>query len=227
MPEKETENVAVNAARKLTVKKSLARIRPGGESFSSKDKNVDGKLSAHEAFAGALSEMYNLIFREQNFITEFFHLSTQSATDFLEFVSNSAPETRRLSDLGGLRAADPDKGKTTVVFDAMSEIFSWLLQELQGFVEWSTTNDPVQGVGIMYSMETKLAALEGTDQEFLIKTLQKVHDRLAGLFSKFLDQQVQAIEETKVKIKKRKGVIGFMRVFPVSAPFRLLILKPN
>jgi hypothetical protein len=34
------------------------------------------------------------------------------------------------------------------------------------------------------------------------------------LFNRFLDEQVRAIEETKVKIKKRKGVIGFIRIFP-------------
>ena len=36
-----------------------------------------------------------------------------------------------------------------------------------------------------------------------------------GLFNKFVDEQVRAIEDTKVKIKKRKGVIGFIRIFPV------------
>jgi hypothetical protein len=34
------------------------------------------------------------------------------------------------------------------------------------------------------------------------------------LFTRFLDEQIRAIEDTKVKIKKRKGVIGFVRIFP-------------
>ena len=34
------------------------------------------------------------------------------------------------------------------------------------------------------------------------------------MFNRFLDDQVRAIEDTKVKIKKRRGVIGFMRIFP-------------
>lgn len=34
------------------------------------------------------------------------------------------------------------------------------------------------------------------------------------MFTKFLDEQIRAIEETKVKIKKRKGVIAFIRIFP-------------
>jgi hypothetical protein len=34
-------------------------------------------------------------------------------------------------------------------------------------------------------------------------------------FKKFVDDQLRAIEETKVKISKRKGVIAFIRLFPL------------
>jgi hypothetical protein len=34
------------------------------------------------------------------------------------------------------------------------------------------------------------------------------------MFNRFLDEQIRAIEDTKVKIKKRKGVIAFIRIFP-------------
>lgn len=71
-----------------------------------------------------------------------------------------------------------------------------------------------QGVGLIAAIERKLLEFEESSQEFLARTLQRQHTRLTGLFSKFLDSQIQAIEDTKVKIKKRKGVIGFMRIFP-------------
>lgn len=35
-----------------------------------------------------------------------------------------------------------------------------------------------------------------------------------GLFNQFVDEQIRAIEETKVMVNKRKGVISFMRIFP-------------
>ncbi|KAI5777491.1 exocyst complex component Sec3-domain-containing protein [Geopyxis carbonaria] len=215
-PEKEVEHSAVSAARKLTVKKSIARIRDRGESFSSKERPQAGIFSAHESFAGAFNEIYQLVFREQNFIVEFFHLSSHSKSDFGEFLQNGAatPETRRLGDLGGMRAVEPDKVKAKLVFDFMSEIFQPLTQELQNLVDWATSTDPTQGVGIMYALEQKIANLDETNQEFMAQTLRKLHERLAGLFARFLDDQVRAIEDTKVKIKKRKGVIGFMRVFP-------------
>lgn len=71
-----------------------------------------------------------------------------------------------------------------------------------------------QGVGLIAAIERKLVEFEESSQEFLARSLQKVHTRLVGLFNKFLDEQIRAIEDTKVKIKKRKGVIGFVRIFP-------------
>lgn len=45
--------------------------------------------------------------------------------------------------------------------------------------------------------------------------LQKLHGHLELRFKKFVDDQLRAIEETKVKISKRKGVIAFIRLFPL------------
>ena len=53
-----------------------------------------------------------------------------------------------------------------------------------------------------------------SNQDYLNSLLQKLHGFLEGRFKKFVDEQIRAIEETKVKINKRKGVISFIRVFP-------------
>ncbi len=60
-----------------------------------------------------------------------------------------------------------------------------------------------------------MALMTQSNQDFLNGMLQKLHGSLEGRFRKFVDDQVRAIEETKVKINKRKGVIGFMRIFPL------------
>ena len=56
---------------------------------------------------------------------------------------------------------------------------------------------------------------EETAQEYIIRTLRTLHDRLLSQFNKFVDEQVRGIEETKVKLKKRKGIVSFMRIFPL------------
>ena len=59
-----------------------------------------------------------------------------------------------------------------------------------------------------------MADISQSNQDFLNNVLQKLHGNLEVKFKKFVDDQIRAIEETKVKIKKRKGVIHFMRIFP-------------
>lgn len=59
-----------------------------------------------------------------------------------------------------------------------------------------------------------MSDLDDSNQDFIIHALQKVHSRLMGLFHRFVDEQIRGIEDTKVKVNKRKGVISFIRVFP-------------
>lgn len=53
-----------------------------------------------------------------------------------------------------------------------------------------------------------------SNQDYLNNIIQKIQSSLEGRFGKFVEDQIRAIEETKVKIKKRKGVISFVRIFP-------------
>lgn len=67
---------------------------------------------------------------------------------------------------------------------------------------------------MLATLERKMAAMGQSNQDYLNNVLQKLHGNLETKFKKFVDDQVRAIEETKVKIKKRKGVIHFIRIFP-------------
>ena len=64
-------------------------------------------------------------------------------------------------------------------------------------------------------VERKLSDISQSNQDYLNTLLQKLHSVLEARFSKFVEEQIRAIEETKVKINKRKGVISFFRVFPM------------
>ncbi|TGZ82072.1 hypothetical protein EX30DRAFT_214145 [Ascodesmis nigricans] len=215
--EKEPEHSAVTAARKLTVKKSIARIR--GDSMSHKERPLShsvGIIPPYESFQGAFTEMTTLVLKEQNFIVEFFALSSLAPQDFLDFMTG--PDSpRRLGDLGGLHAADPDKVRAKQVMTFMKDLFSFLPQEFQGLVDWAVGLDPTQVVGAMYAIEQRLQKLEETDQDFLDATLKELLIKLQAQWKKFVEDQVKAIEETKVKLKKRKGVVTFIRVFPIFA----------
>lgn len=83
-----------------------------------------------------------------------------------------------------------------------------------------------QALGILTSLERKKVEIDATDQEFLSEHMHRLQARLGNLFIKFVDEQVRAIDDTKVKIKKRKGVIAFIRVFPVFSAVIENMLPP-
>ncbi|KAK3349379.1 exocyst complex component Sec3-domain-containing protein [Lasiosphaeria hispida] len=216
--EKKEEGLATTA-RKLTVKRSQTLARslrsPLGEgSRTNLDKTPDGRALPYEVFAGVLDDLLPLVEMEQNFIVDFFHATTLEQADFPDLVAASRPRDRRPGDLKRHRLMEPDRELARRVTRAMEVIFQFLEQNLQQLMDWVLNMDPLQGVGILATLERKMADMSQSNQDFLNNLLQKLHGNLEGKFKKFVDDQVRAIEETKVKIKKRKGVIHFIRIFP-------------
>ncbi|KAK5124915.1 hypothetical protein LTR85_001105 [Meristemomyces frigidus] len=209
------------AARKLTVKRSQTLAKTlRGASGGNKNSGVEGRhpapgqMMSSEAFAGAMDEMAPLISQEQNFVVELFHASSLETADFLEVVSQTPPEQRVGASLLAPKPVDPDREMAKRVTGVMDEVFGFFVQEMGALLEWSVAADPIQGVGVMACLSRHTFFLQESSQEFLLQLLETLTARLAGLWTKFVDEQVRAIEDTKVKIKKRKGVIGFVKVFP-------------
>ncbi|KAG9247273.1 exocyst complex component Sec3-domain-containing protein [Calycina marina] len=217
--EKQAEGIATTA-RKLTVKRSQTLAKslrsPIGDNSSktSVDRGTDGKFQPHEIFSNVIDEIVPVVTMEQNFIVDFFHVTSLEQLDFPEAVAAATPETRRGTDLKRPKVMDPDRDLAKQVVISMDEVYSFLQNDMMSLVDWSLQSDPLQGVGLIAAIERKLLHFEESSQEFLARTFQKIHAKLVGLFTKFLDDQIRAIEETKVKIKKRKGVIGFVKIFP-------------
>ncbi|OBT68490.1 hypothetical protein VE03_02839 [Pseudogymnoascus sp. 23342-1-I1] len=217
--EKQTEGIATTA-RKLTVKRSQTLAKslrsPLGDSGgrTSADKTQDGRINRYEVINNILDEIVPFIIAEQNFVVDFFHISSFETQDFVEAVSSVPVDARHGGDLKKLKLMDPNRDFAKKVLSSMQDEYSFFTSDMQQLVEWAIRDDPLQGVGIIAVVERKLVDIEESNQEFLARSLQKIHSGLAGLFVKFLDEQIRAIEDTKVKIKRRKGVIGFIRIFP-------------
>ncbi|KAK4101579.1 hypothetical protein N658DRAFT_523688 [Parathielavia hyrcaniae] len=215
--EKKEEGLATTA-RKLTVKRSQTLARslrsPLGDSSRSVEKTPDGRALPYEVFAGVLDDLLPLVEMEQNFVVDFFHATTLEQSDFPDLIAASRPHDRRGGDLKRHRLMEPDRDLARRITKAMESIFVFLEPSLQQLVDWVLNMDPLQGVGILATLERKMADMSQSNQDFLNNVLQKLHGNLEAKFKKFVDDQIRAIEETKVKIKKRKGVIHFIRIFP-------------
>ncbi|KAI0408457.1 exocyst complex component Sec3-domain-containing protein [Xylaria palmicola] len=216
--EKQSEGTMATA-RRVTVKRSqtLARSlgRPLGEgSRTNLEKIPDGRSHPYEIFAGIMDDLLPLVEIEQNFIVDFFHATTLETADFPDLVAATRPRDRQGGDLKRHRLMEPDRELARRVTRAMESIFSFLEQDLQTLILWVLAQDPLQGVGVLAILERKQVEMTSSNQDFLNNVLQKLNGSLESRFSKFVEEQIRAIEDTKVKIKKRKGVISFMRVFP-------------
>ena len=127
------------AARKLTVKRGKT-VRVGTVRQSTGERQ-DGKVEPYEAFAGVIEEHTKAISEEQNFVVDFFHLSSLSTADFADIVSSSRAGDRRLPNLAAKQAYDPDRDMAKMVEKSMDNLYSFWPGDLQNLVEWTLKND--------------------------------------------------------------------------------------
>ena len=208
--EKEPEGLV---GRKLTVKRTKTVRSDGSVRASSGDRPNDGKVTAYEAFAGALTETAKIIFVEQNFVVDIFHASSLDTQDFIDAMG-VAPEQRQGGDLLVKKPFDPDRDLARKISGVMEEIFSFWAADIQNLVDWTMKQDLMNSVGVLFALESQLSEIEETNQEFLSQTVSGIHDRLSGHFIRFVEEQIRGIEDTKVRIKRRKGVVAFIKTFP-------------
>ena len=52
---------------------------------------------------------------------------------------------------------------------------------------------------------------------FLQSYITQLQDRLKGIYDKFVEDQVKAIDETKLNLRSRSGILSFIRIFPVTS----------
>ena len=201
------------AARKLTVKgRKPVKTSALRQSFGGDRR--DGKPDACAIFDAVLEQQAIAISEEQNFIVHFFHLNSQLTEDFVEVINSQPAEQRKLPNLQSKLSYDPDRAMAKIVQNTTDGIYSFWPNLLQALMEWVFRLDALQGVGVIVSLEQCLAKYEETNQEFITRTVRTLHERITSLFHRFVEEQIRAIEDTKVKVKKRKGLISFMRVFP-------------
>ncbi len=146
--EKQTEGIATTA-RKLTVKRSQTLAKslrsPIGDSNnkSTSDKGPDGRLQPHEVFSGALEEMIPVMSMEQNFIVEFFHITSLEQLDFPEAVAAASPEKRLGGDLKHPRVMERNRDLAKLVVQSMEEAYTFWGGDMQALLDWSLQADPL------------------------------------------------------------------------------------
>lgn len=71
-----------------------------------------------------------------------------------------------------------------------------------------------QRIGILATLERERRELENTNQDFLLDNLRTMFDNAKQPFEPFIDSQIKAIDNVKVKTNKRRGLMSFARRLP-------------
>ncbi|GAA5999358.1 uncharacterized protein JCM10292_001230 [Rhodotorula paludigena] len=181
------------------------------EGGRSKDK--DGKLTASEAFSRGLQQITPHLSREQGFISDFLHInSLESSITFADYMMLETFFRRGASTF---LAQQAQQGNLKDVRNAMEQVFGFLEGELRDWIDGVLQRDSMQIVGILATLDRFVLRGEEERNEFLMRTLQKQYQRSLGALERSCKEQIKSIEQTKLTLKKRKGVVPFVRVFPL------------
>ncbi|CAE6420393.1 unnamed protein product [Rhizoctonia solani] len=216
VPEEDGENSFAPPPQQSAVSRAGGTVRRAGTvvSRSPMDKKnapklVDGDMPGYEAFDRALDQVLVQIHAEDAFISRFLHItdSTLSYADYMNLDNYFKRQASR-----GLELSD---ATLKLVRGAMDLIFGFLPQEIKSWVEGMSKRDPLQLVGVIAVLQRYIAEAQERNDTFVDRLLGKPVQRLNGLYQRQIEEQLQAIEQTKLTTKKRKGVAHFIRYFPI------------
>ena len=199
-----------------------ARKRPDKRLDSKRTKRSD-ELPAFESLSRVLTQISTQMTGEEVFLQDLLAIHKAPPT-FAEFVDLEDVFKRKARDsLSGV-----DFGPLSDVKSAFDLIFAFLSPALQGWIDGALVKDNMcvvvslifvltlnrQIVGLIAQLEKSMKNAYKNGQPFLHSMLKKQKVRLNNMFSKYISDQMKAIENTKLTTKKRKGVAPFIRIIP-------------
>ncbi|KAJ9477604.1 Exocyst complex component SEC3 [Pseudozyma hubeiensis] len=195
---------------------ATAAMRSGTIRRAQRDKSIKGArdrgdVAGQDGLQRILSCIFPVLLREQNFISDFLHINDNNIT-FADYMDLEPYFRRRAA---GMFASISATGPLREMKGAMDLIFGFVAPELQSFTDDALAKDKMCIVGLLATLDRGIIEAEEVNCELLQKVLAKLHLRLASQLERFVQEQIKGIEATKLTVKKRKGVVHFMRVFPV------------
>ncbi|TFK77261.1 hypothetical protein BDN72DRAFT_784249 [Pluteus cervinus] len=173
-----------------------------------RDKGNEGDLRASEAFGLILDQLATLIYKEDEFISDFLQINDVALT-FADYMGLDNYFRRQAARVAGL-------SQTTMklIRGAMELTFSFLPEELKKWLDSALAKDQLEVIGLILMIERFLADADERGNQFLLTVLGKQHTRLKGLYERHINEQIKGIEQTKLTSKKRRGVASFIKQFP-------------
>ncbi|SPO39858.1 related to Exocyst complex component Sec3 [Pseudozyma flocculosa] len=197
-----------------TTSVAASAIRSGTIRRTGRDKNKLGRgrndISASEAFQRALSNVIPIVLREQGFIADLLHVNDNNIT-FADYMDLEPYFRRRAQGVFGVSSTG---GPLREMKGALDLIFGFLAPELQSFTDAALAKEKISIFGLLAALDRAMIEAEELNSESILKILSKLQMRLASQLERFIQDQIKGIEQTKLTVKKRKGIVHFIKVFP-------------
>ncbi|ANB15374.1 Sec3p [Sugiyamaella lignohabitans] len=181
---------------------------------------ADRKL-VQKALRKIFDSLTSLVIGEQEAFTLLFHESSFDSLNFPSFaisnpVANRSKPPHYYEKLR-TRDIDPDYSKAQELASNVGTIFDCLFDQTAKFLDDYLAHFSLGSPFLLAVIDYYVMKLDSTNQDFLSQVLVKLKDRITSKWQAFINQQIGIINSTIVSSKKRKGVVPFVRKFPLFA----------
>ena len=205
-----TQVMSGSTLRAATLKRSntfAKQIRSVGRSDKDTKSEDDSKMPASQVFSIILDNLTLILSIEQNFVVDLFHLSSLQSIDFPDYVSLNVRNELNLTRLEDHRQTEPNRTLAKQRYELMDGIFGWLQSDLINLGDHFVKLDPMQVIGMLKSLEVVEGEWADSDQEFMLRLYDKVHDRLMQSFTRYIEAQCKLIKDFKLSMTKPRCVL--------------------
>ncbi|CAO1615648.1 unnamed protein product [Parajaminaea phylloscopi] len=165
----------------------------GATAGTKKGKNsaAEGEVNGSEAFNYVLISISPLITQESLFLSDFLHLNSNGLT-FADYMSLETYFRRRAAALFSEDSSER-RGGLREMRGAMELVFGFLSGEMEGLLEEVGKRDQFQTIGALAALDAAKAEAEGAGNEFLTRTLHKLHAKAQAALEHFFANQIRSI----------------------------------
>lgn len=203
-------------------KKKEAKDEDDDDDNSMTGSDAEERMNPDEGLGHALLKLTNIMVREQNFIMDFFGIVKHVAPVVVSATQSEPPELAGEETyeswqalISTPRQAFKDPKGEKRINELMELTFEDVRDILQAAIDVGLKYDQSYSVGMMAQIEYHSKEYQKTCHIYVINLLETLLRKVNLTFDKFVADQIKAIEDTRIRIKKRTGILQFVRIFPV------------
>ncbi|BFZ54801.1 GTP-Rho binding exocyst subunit [Savitreella phatthalungensis] len=185
---------AAGLTRQQTPSSSSAQQQQQQQPSSSQQSQQDLR-PASEVFSIILDNLTIVITTEQNFLGDLFHLSSLQSIDYPDYVSLGVRNELSIDRLEDHRPTEPNRTLAKQRYELMEAIFTWLGPDLVNLADHFVKLDAIEVVGMLRALEVVEAEWSDSDQDWMLRMYDRVHDRLMHAFTRFVEHQCKLIKD--------------------------------